>query len=114
MISLLSLFMEAHDEEMNIHRFYAITVGKNLFGLAIHIEYGRKELFRHSRGQHKTYRVDSLVEAQQKVTTILKKRFSSPRRDGKALRPPYAIIDASINHDTQKDFQLSDWVKTVS
>lgn len=114
MISLLSLFMEAHDEEMNIHRFYAITVGKNLFGLAIHIEYGRKELLRQSRGATKTYRAESLQEAKKKVGHILKKRFSSPRRGGKTLRPPYNIIDASIHTDIPKDFQLSDWVKTVS
>lgn len=111
MISILSLVLEAHDDNLNIHRFYAIHVGKNLFGLAIHIEYGRKELFRQSRGQKKTYMAESLQEAKKKVQQILKKRFSSPRRDGKTLRPSYTLIHAQTQTDS---FPVSDWIPHTS
>lgn len=63
-ISVLSLVLEADDEQLNMHRFYSITVGQNLFGLwAIETRYGRKEPFRTARTQQKTYMVDTLIEA---------------------------------------------------
>ena len=106
-ISILSLSLEAHDEALNMHRFYAITVGKNLFDLwAIETRYGRKETFGHSRETTKTYMVDTLMEAKAKVSQILKKRLSASRRKGKAQRPPYSLVDIH----TPKDCHLSDWL----
>jgi len=88
-----------------MHRFYAITVGKNLFGLwAIETRYGRKEPFGHTRGVTKMYMVDTLMEAKAKVSQILKKRFSASRREGKIHRPPYSLIEADLlDADIQKD-----------
>ena len=78
----------ARDPARNIHRRYAIEVSPDLFGaIVIRTAWGRIG----ARGQEKTVSFDATEDAERHVRATLRRRATSPKRNGVA----YEIIDSS-------------------
>ena len=78
MLTLVS-YLQAHDPDQNLHRFYRIEYGQDLFGQwIVEINYGRVGC----KGRSIVTLYDSREEAMSYVKQSLKRRQSSPRRIG--------------------------------
>lgn len=78
MLTLVS-YMQAHDPDQNLHRFYRIEYGQDLFGQwIVEINYGRVGC----KGRSIVTLYHSQKEALSYVKQVLKRRQSSPKRIG--------------------------------
>lgn len=83
MDNLLSVTFEAHHAELNHHRRYQVTVGRDLFeDWTVAIRYGRTG----QRGQEKRYTSASSEGIRAIIRDRLKRRLSAPQRIGCAYR----------------------------
>jgi predicted DNA-binding WGR domain protein len=75
----LVFYLQAHDANQNLHRFYRIEYGQDLFGQwIVEINYGRVGC----KGRSLITLYDSQKEALSYVKQALKRRQLSPRRIG--------------------------------
>ena len=99
MLTLLTIALEAHHDEMNRHRRYVVEVGRDLLGdWAVTIRYGRV-------GEPlRALQFGSPDEARMRrvVREHLRRRLSAPRRIGCAYR--LASMDAA------RGFAAAEWV----
>jgi predicted DNA-binding WGR domain protein len=94
MLTLVS-YLQAHDPEQNLHRFYRIEYGQDLFGQwIVEINYGRVGC----KGRSFVTLFGSRQEALSYVTQVLKRRQSSPRRIGVHYESVYSGL--SFNRAT--------------
>lgn len=78
----------ARDPARNIHRRYAIEASADLFGaIVVRTAWGRIG----ARGQEKTVSFFAIDDAQRHVRATLRRRATSPKRNGVA----YEIIESS-------------------
>lgn len=78
----------ARDPARNIHRRYAIEASPDLFGaIVVRTAWGRIG----ARGQEKTVSFDAIEDAERHVRATLRRRATSPKRNGVA----YEVIDSS-------------------
>ena len=76
MLTLVS-YLQANDSEQNLHRFYRIEYGQDLFGQwIVEVNYGRVGC----KGRSLITLVDSQKDALMYVKQVLKRRQSSPQR----------------------------------
>lgn len=100
MDDLLTIALEAHNEELNHHRRYEIVVGRDLLDhWTVSVRYGRvgcsfRELKFGSPDAHETKRL---------IHDRLRKRLSAPRRIGCS----YRLRELSI------ETPLADWLPSV-
>lgn len=78
----------ARDPARNIHRRYAVEASPDLFGaIVVRTAWGRIG----ARGQEKTVSFAAIEDAQRHVRATLRRRATSPKRNGVA----YEITDSS-------------------
>ena len=83
MDNLLTIALEAHHEELNHHRRYRITVGRDLLNdWTVNISYGRTG----QRGQEKHFGSADASAMHKIVREHLRRRLSAPKRIGCAYR----------------------------
>ena len=86
MLTLVS-YLQANDPEQNLHRFYRIEYGQDLFGQwIVEVNYGRVGC----KGRSLITLFDSQMDAQSYVKQALKRRQSSPNRIGVAYESVYS------------------------
>jgi predicted DNA-binding WGR domain protein len=86
MLTLVS-YLQAHDPDQNLHRFYRIEYGQDLFGQwIVEVNYGRVG----RKGRSLITLFDSQKDAQSYVKQALKRRQSSPQRIGVAYESVYS------------------------
>lgn len=79
MDNLLSVIFEAHNDERNNHRRYAIRVGRDLFGeWTVSLTYGRAG----QGGQEVRHASTDRDQLRQVIRESLRRRLSAPRRIG--------------------------------
>lgn len=102
MLNQLCIALEAHNVRANRHRAYTIMVGRDLLGdWVVTVHYGRTGC----RGSQFTQVASSLIEAQDIVQRLLKRRLSAPRRIGCG----YTLIEAT----TPAGWTLAEWLPEV-
>ena len=85
-MNLLSLHLQACSPERNIFRAYSLWLGQDLFGdWMVSVTYGRLR----TKGTTRLYVFSSKEDALKKLTAILRKRSSAPKRLGCA----YKLVD---------------------
>jgi predicted DNA-binding WGR domain protein len=83
MDNLLTIGLEAHNPELNHHRCYQVTVGRDLLGdWSVSILYGRVG----QSGQFRRYASTDASDMQAVIRDRLRRRLSAPRRIGCAYR----------------------------
>jgi predicted DNA-binding WGR domain protein len=86
MLTLVS-YLQANDPNQNLHRFYRIEYGQDLFGQwIVEINYGRVGC----KGRSLVTLFDSQNDALGYVKQALKRRQSSPNRIGVAYESVYS------------------------
>jgi len=77
--NLLTVAFEAHESELNHHRRYAITIGRDLFDdWTVSIRYGRAG----TTGRESRFSGSQVDELRAVVRVRLRRRLSAPRRIG--------------------------------
>jgi len=77
------LFLKAENNDLNIHRWYSLTMGQDLFGEWLLItQWGRIGY----KGQLREYIFPEEKEAQREYNRILRKRLNSQKRIGCGYR----------------------------
>jgi predicted DNA-binding WGR domain protein len=88
MDNLLTVGLEAHHAELNHHRRYQITLGRDLFeDWTVSISYGRSG----HGGQEKRFASPNAEEVRAVIRDRLRRRLSAPRRIG----CPYRVTTLS-------------------
>ena len=86
MLTLVS-YLQANDPEQNLHRFYRIEYGQDLFGQwIVEVNYGRVGC----KGRSLITLYDSQMDAQSYVKQALKRRQSSANRIGVIYESVYS------------------------
>jgi predicted DNA-binding WGR domain protein len=86
MLTLVA-YLQANDPEQNLHRFYRIEYGQDLFGQwIVEVNYGRVGC----KGRSLITLFESQNDAQSYVKQALKRRKSSPNRIGVAYESVYS------------------------
>ncbi|QOJ13983.1 MAG: WGR domain-containing protein [Planctomycetia bacterium] len=99
MLDLLTIALEAHSDELNHHRRYEVSVGRDLLGdWVVTVRYGRVG------GPLRELRLGSpdAEEAQAIVHDRLRRRLSAPRRIGCSYR--------MVGFSTEAELKGSNWV----
>lgn len=96
MDNLLTICLEAHHDDLNHHRAYRITVGRDLLGdWTVCIRYGRTG----QRGQEKRFGDTDATPMQRIVREHLRRRITALKRIGCA----YQLTDLDVAHDFESD-----------
>lgn len=88
-----SVELSARDPARNLHRRYAIDASADLFGaIVVRTAWGRIG----TRGQEKTVSFDTIEDAQRHVRSAIRRRATSPKRNGVAYQ-----VDTGIEADAE-------------